>query len=40
MEIEELLGVKPKDETFTRGCWIFRRSGKIGNQSAWTVEKI
>ncbi|AIE76299.1 hypothetical protein [Synechocystis sp. PCC 6714] len=39
-EIEELLGVKPKGETFTRGCWIFRRSGKIGNQSAWIVEKI
>jgi hypothetical protein len=39
-EIEELLGVKPKGETFTRGFWVFRRSGKIGNQSAWLVEKI
>jgi hypothetical protein len=39
-EIEELLGVKPKGETFTRGCWVFQRSGKIGNQSAWIVEKI
>jgi hypothetical protein len=39
-EIEELLGVKPKGETFTRVCWVFQRSGKIGNQSAWIVEKI
>lgn len=39
-EIEELLGVKPKGETFTRGCWVFTKAGKIGGQNGWKVSKI
>jgi hypothetical protein len=39
-EIEELLGVKPKGETFTRGCWLFTKAGKVGIQNGWSVSKI
>ncbi len=38
-EIEELLGVKPKGETFTRGCWVLSRAGTIGREVAWKVSK-
>jgi hypothetical protein len=38
-EIEELLGVKPRGETFTRGCWVFSRAGSIGRGAAWKVSK-
>jgi len=39
-EVRELIGVKPKGKEYRRGCWLFRKVGRIGNQSAWTVEKI
>lgn len=39
-DIEELLGVKPRGETFTRGCWVFTKAGKIGGQNGWKVGKI
>ena len=42
-EVRELIGVKPvcqKGETsYRRGCWLFIKAGKIGNQTAWRVEK-
>lgn len=42
-EIQKLIGVHPSCpkgvEYFQRGCWIFEREGKIGNQSSWRVKK-
>lgn len=43
-EVQKLIGVKPKtkkgDNTYQRGCWLFTKSGKIGTQTAWKVDKI
>lgn len=43
-EIRELIGVKPickKDSVgFQRGCWLFTKAGKIGNQCAWKVNQV
>jgi len=39
-EIRELIGVKPRNSSFIRGAFKFTKCGKIGNQSAWNVEKI
>ncbi len=38
-KIQQLIGTKPKGEIFQYGSFNFVRSGKIGNQSAWLVEK-
>jgi hypothetical protein len=38
-EVQQLIGVKPIGDVFDRGCWRFVRSGKIGVQTAWRVEK-
>lgn len=42
-EIRELIGVKPTApqgyDTYKRGCWLFTKAGKIGNQTAWRVSK-
>lgn len=44
LEVKELIGVKPRtkkgNDIFKRGNWIFIKSGKIGNQIAWTVNKV
>lgn len=39
-EVEQLIGVRPKGDRFTRGCWIFSRSEKIGREAGWKVLKI
>jgi len=39
-EVRALIGVKPHGPEYRRGCWLFVKMGRIGNQSAWTVEKI
>jgi len=39
-EVKALIGVKPHGQEYQRGCWLFRRAGKIGVSIAWTVEKI
>lgn len=39
-EVKCLIGVKPRNHTYIRGAFKFIKSGKIGNQSAWLVEKI
>lgn len=39
-EVKHLLQVKPHGEIFNRGSFAFVRSGKIGGQTAWRVEKI
>ena len=43
-EVRELIGVKPTtskgSDTYKRGCWLFTKAGKIGNQTAWQVQKI
>ena len=40
-EVRELIGVKPKtkkgENTYQRGNWLFIKSGRIGNQTAWKV---
>lgn len=42
-EIHQLIGVQPTcakgSESFQRGCWVFVRAGKLGNQTAWQVKK-
>jgi hypothetical protein len=38
-DVHHLIGVKPIGDVFDRGCWRFVRSGKIGAQTAWRVEK-
>ena len=42
-EVRAIIGVKPKTKkgsnTFKRGIWVFIKSGKIGNESAWRIEK-
>ena len=43
-QVKELIGVKPVcnsgKRTFKRGSFIFVKSGKIGNQTAWKVQKV
>ena len=43
-EVQQLIGVIPKtkkgNNTYHRGCWLFTKSGKIGSQTAWKVDKI
>lgn len=38
-EVKELIGIKPRISPFIRGAFKFTKCGKIGNQSAWNVEK-
>ena len=38
-EVKELIGVKPRGSPFVRGAFKFTKCGKIGKQSAWSVEK-
>ena len=39
-QVYELVGSKPEGRTWQRGAFIFTKSGKIGYQTAWSVEKI
>ncbi|WP_371113874.1 hypothetical protein [Microcoleus sp.] len=39
-KVLELAGVKPHGTEFERGSFRFTRSGKIGGQSGWRVEKL
>lgn len=39
-EVKELIGVKPRTSPFIRGAFTFTKCGKIGNQSAWIVERL
>ena len=43
-EVQKLIGVKPSckkgKRTFKRGSFIFVKSGKIGNQTSWKVQKV
>ncbi|MGB3511249.1 MAG: hypothetical protein WBA93_18840 [Microcoleaceae cyanobacterium] len=39
-QVKELIGVKPRTSPFIRGAFKFIKCGKIGNQSAWSVEKV
>jgi hypothetical protein len=43
-QVQELIGVKPSckkgKRTFKRGSFIFVKSGKIGNQTSWKVQKV
>ena len=43
-QVKALIGVKPScpknQNTFRRGSFIFIKSGKIGNSTAWKVQKV
>ncbi len=43
-KVQQLIGVKPRTargvSTYTRGSFSFVKSGKIGTQTAWRVEKL
>jgi hypothetical protein len=43
-EVEQLIGVKPSTsngkDSFERGNWRFIKSGKIGTQTGWRIEKM
>ncbi|MEN9517808.1 MAG: hypothetical protein RLZZ381_396 [Cyanobacteriota bacterium] len=43
-QVKELIGVKPSckqgKKTFKRGSFIFVKTGKIGNQTSWKVQKV
>lgn len=39
-EVRSLIGVAPKGDRYQRGNFVFIRSGKMGNQSAWRVAKV
>ncbi|MEG4121699.1 hypothetical protein QUA43_30035 [Microcoleus sp. N9_B4] len=39
-EVRALIGTKPTGDRFQRGSFVFIRSGKMGNQSAWRVAKV
>ena len=43
-QVKELIGIKPRckggGKTFRRGSFIFIKSGKIGNQTSWKVQKV
>lgn len=40
LEVKQLIGVRPAGDRFTRGSFIFIKSGKIGSSTAWKVEKL
>lgn len=39
-EVRELLGTSPRGSEWIRGSFKFIKVGKIGNQSAWKVERL
>ena len=43
-EVQQLIGVKPYckkgENTYKRGSFIFIKSGRIGNQTSWRVNKV
>ena len=43
-QVKKLIGVKPScpkgKKTYKRGSFVFIKSGKIGNQTAWKVQKV
>ena len=43
-QVKELIGVKPSckkgKKTFKRGSFIFIKTGRIGNETAWKVQKV
>ena len=39
-EVRSLIGVKPSGDRLVHGSFVFIKSGKIRNQSAWRVAKV
>ena len=39
VEIQQLVGTKPKGDRWTRGSFVFEKTGKLGTQSGWRVYK-
>ncbi len=38
-EVQQLVGTKPKGDRWTRGSFVFEKTGKLGTQSGWRVYK-
>ncbi|BAQ63173.1 hypothetical protein GM3708_3579 (plasmid) [Geminocystis sp. NIES-3708] len=39
-EVKNLVGTKPNGTKWTRGAFVFTRTGKIGNQAGWTISRL
>jgi hypothetical protein len=39
-EVQSLVDTKPSGTTWTRGAFIFTRTGKIGNQAGWKISRL
>ena len=39
-QVQALAGVKPQGAQWVRGSFLFTKAGKIGNQTAWSVQKV
>ena len=38
--VQEIAGTVPKGNNFTRGSFVFIRTGKVGREAGWIVQKI
>lgn len=39
-KVRELIGVKPKGDSYRWGSFVFDRAGKIGRELGWRVRKV
>ena len=39
-QVWELTGAKPHGQSWQRGSFVFRKTGKIGREAAWSVERV
>ena len=39
-QVRELTGTKPHGQSWQRGSFVFRKTGKIGREAAWSVERV
>jgi hypothetical protein len=38
--VQEITGITPKGDRFPRGSFVFIRSGKVGREAGWIVQKV
>ena len=39
-QVRELTGAKPHGQSWQRGSFVFRKTGKIGREASWSVERV
>ena len=39
-QVWELTGAKPHGQSWQRGSFVFRKTGKIGREASWSVERV